>query len=101
MSKSERHAIIKGENVVNVIMLQEGVDYETPEGERIKPAPEQVAMGWKFREDAWIEPVVVDEPNPEPEPISPEELSAKQVAVNELVKVGISQASARLILGLD
>jgi hypothetical protein len=95
----KKHAVLEGEDVVNVILLQEGVDYEPNPGQQVVPIPDHVSPGWKRHDDKWEGPVMVDEPAPEP--VSAAELSAKQLAVNELVKVGISQASARLILGLD
>jgi hypothetical protein len=100
MSKPDRHAILEGPEVVNIILLQEGVDYSVPLGQEIRQAPERVTLGWEWKNDDWVEPVVVEEPQPVEEPVAAAEISARETAANELIAKGISQASARLLAGL-
>jgi hypothetical protein len=61
------------------------------------PVTEEVAIGWKLVDGEWIVP-------PEPAVEIPEEdpsvLQAKLTAVEELKAIGVSEATARAILGL-
>lgn len=96
---SNRHAIVEGNEVVNVILLNDGDDYKPGEGQSIHRVPEDVSPGWQRVNEEWVEPEA-----PPAEVIDPAigkaVKDAKEAAASELMNIGITEASARLIVGL-
>lgn len=92
-----RYALICDDEVVNVILWDGEEEYTPAESYEIIPVTEEVGIGWKRGESGWIVP-------PEPVFEVPEEdptvLQAKLTAVEELKAIGVSEATARAILGL-
>jgi hypothetical protein len=76
--------------------------YIPAEGHTLVLAPENVSIGigWKWATDAWDAPAAI-ETESVPEPVEdPVVLSAKESALTELMNLGISEATARTIVGL-
>lgn len=95
-----RYALIDGSDVVNVILWDGEEDYEAPDGFLVVPCEDEVSVGWKVNSDGWVPPVL---PPAEPDPIpieSSEVLAAKNSALAELVALGVTEATARIIVGL-
>jgi hypothetical protein len=95
-----RYAIVDGSDVINVIEWNGEEEYEAPEGMLVLSAPEEVSVGWKVSSDGWVPPV---SPPPEPDPVPYEDpvvLAAKNSALAELVALGITESTARTIVGL-
>lgn len=94
----QNYAILDGSDVVNIILLDEGDSYIPPAGHTLLPAPDNVAIGWQWVSDTWISPV---EPPVEQQPAEdPEVVAENQSALEELMEIGVSEATARRILGL-
>lgn len=94
----DQYAIIDGIDVVNVILLDDDNSYIPPEGHILIKAPEGVAIGWQFAGDNWIAP---EPPEAIQDPIEdPEITQAKMEGLAELLDIGLSEATARRILGL-
>lgn len=94
------YAIIDGNEVVNIILLDEAHEYTPPTGNLIirTPESENVGIGWTRVGDEWIAP---NEPPVPAEPVEdPNVTAAKYAGLQELIDVGISDATARRILGL-
>jgi hypothetical protein len=93
------YAVLEGEEVVNLILLDDESDYAAPEGTTLVPITDDaVTIGWKMVSDAWVAP-----PEPEPEVFPTEDPSvteAKMTALGQLVGLGISDDVARTIVGL-
>lgn len=95
----KKHAIINGMDVVNVILLDSDDDYTPPAGHLILVAPDDVAIGWRWASNVWLAP---EELTTSSDPVEdPEILAAKNAAVQELIDVGITDATARRIIGLQ
>lgn len=95
---SQKYAILDGNEVVNIILLDEEDIYTPPVGHTLVPAQEPVSIGWKWVSDMWLP---LEEPQPEPQPTEdPDVLAAKYEAVEELMALGISESTARRIVSL-
>lgn len=92
-----RYAIIVNDVVTNVILWDGQEDYQPSEECELIEVDEEVSIGW-FKEGG----VLVAPPEPEFE--IPEEdptvVNGKLTAVQELVAMGVSEATARTIVGL-
>lgn len=94
----EKHAIINGSEVVNVILLDSDDSYTPPSGNLVLPSPDEVSIGWQRIGDTWVAP---EESPATAEPTeSTDDISAKYEAVQELIEAGISQNAALRIVGL-
>lgn len=89
-----KYACIVNDVVVNVILWDGEEPYTTPEGDLVEAA-DDVSIGWLRREGALVAP---PEPEPEPTP-TPESSPVTEAAVAELVAIGLSEETARLLLG--
>lgn len=93
----EKYAIVDGSTVINLILLDEGNDFTPPEGCLVLPAPEYISLGWQRMLNDWVAP---ERPAPERPIEDPSDTTAKNDAVKELTDLGISEATARRIIGL-
>ncbi len=95
---SQRYAVIDGTDVVNIILLDESDSYIPPAGHTLHPASDAVSIGWRWAANMWLAP---EEPQSEPQPIEdPDVTAAKYTAVEELMALGITEATARRIVSL-
>jgi hypothetical protein len=93
------YAIIDGNEVVNVILLDEDFDdFIPPTGCELKSVPEYVTIGWTWIDELWKPPIVPDQ-NPEPVE-DPAITEAKENALITLMDLGIDETIARTIVGL-
>lgn len=94
------HAIVRANSVVNIIVLDANVTYEVAEGCTLHEVSNEVSIGWSLVDGTFVPP----EPDPPvvmPEPEDSEETSqAKYAALQELLILGITEATARAIVGL-
>lgn len=93
-----RFAIVDNHVVVNVILWDGEEQYEPPEGTFLCEVPDEVSVGWTCV-DGVLYPPPPAEPYPEPEE-DPAIQDAKLSALNELTALGVSEATARTIVGL-
>lgn len=94
----QKYAVLDGMNVVNTILLDETDDYIPPTGHTLIPASDAVSIGWQWVADVWLAP---EEPHTDPQPTEdPDVLAAKYDAVEELMALGVSEATARRIVSL-
>jgi hypothetical protein len=95
----KKHAILDGIDVVNIILLDDEDEYTPPVGHMVIPADsDDVAIGWTRVENTWVAP---EEPPANPQPTEdPDVLAAKYEGVKELTDLGISESTARRIVGL-
>ncbi|QED11525.1 hypothetical protein PP914_gp035 [Arthrobacter phage Qui] len=92
------YAIIDGNEVVNIILLDEANEYTPPTGHILVPTEDNVGIGWQRIGTEWVAPA---EQETSVEPVEdPDVTAAKQDAVQELMAIGISEATARRILSL-
>lgn len=95
----KKHAIIDGVNVVNVILLDTDDDFTPPNGHLLLVAPDNVAIGWQWASNVWLAPEELSTPS---QPVEdPDVIAAKNTAVQELRDIGITEATARRIVGLQ
>lgn len=95
-----RYSIIDGSDVVNVIEWDGEQDYEAPDGLILVSCPDEVSVGWTVTSDGFIAP---PEPPQDAEAIPYEDpaiLEAKNSALAELVALGVTASTARIIVGL-
>lgn len=92
-----RYAVLDGENVINVILWNAEDEYESSEGTMLVAAPDYVSPGWTFINGEWSGPVITEPPLPSEDPT----MSAKYAAVEELMALGVSESTARIIAGLS
>jgi hypothetical protein len=59
----ERWAMIQDGTVINVC-LWDGLEstWTPPDGVEMQPAPDYVAIGWRWDGAEWLEPIPVEEP---------------------------------------
>lgn len=92
-----RYALVKDGLVESVILWDGETEYEIPEGCSAYEVSENVSPGWTFENDEWIVPSVqIAEPTSELVAIE----EAKETALLELTALGVSEATARVIVGL-
>jgi hypothetical protein len=95
---TQSYAILDEGKVINVILLDDKDEYTPAEDQTILLAPDNVAIGWRRDDNTWIAPLA---PDVVPEPTEdPDEVAAVYDAVQELTGIGISESTARRILGL-
>lgn len=94
---ADRYAVLDGDNVVNIILWDSADEYDNPDMD-VAPVPEEVSIGWTRVNGEWVapSPVQIDEPPIE----DPLVTAAKESAMQELMDMGISEANARIIVGL-
>lgn len=93
-----RHALVLDELVTDIILWDGTTEYE-PGGEHLLlPAPDDVAVGWSYVNGEWVAPAP-SEPIPEPDEDSTV-TEARLTALAEMVSLGVSEATARVIVGL-
>lgn len=94
----KRFAIIDNTAVTNIILLDESDEYVPDAGQLLIPTTDEVTIGWQWVNNAWIAPAALaDQPSPTEDP---DVTQAKMDGLQELKDVGISEATARRILGL-
>lgn len=92
-----RYALVKDGEVCSVILWDGETPYEPEEGYAMYEAPDEVAPGWKIVDDQWVAPPLVEILVPsETEAIE----TAKIQALLELTALGVSESTARTIVGL-
>ena len=93
----QKYAVVDGSAVTNIILLDEESDFTPPPGNLLLPAPENISIGWLRSGNEWVSPT------PKPEPVfteDPDVTAAKNDALVELTDLGMSEATAKRILGL-
>jgi len=94
-----RYAVVDTDGMVTNIILWSGTDeFSAPDGCELIQAPDEVYIGCSREGNEWIIP----EP-PEPEAAPPEDptvTQAKLDALTELTTLGVSEETARVIVGL-
>lgn len=92
-----RYAVVRDGLAENVILWDGVAEYQAPEGTELVQVSEEIAPGWRLEGDAWIAPEMPENPAPELDPVV---MQAKQSAAAQLMILGISEANARIIVGL-
>lgn len=93
-----KYTIVENGVVSNVILWDGEEAYLPPEGCQLCEVDEEVSIGWTMENGVLVPPVQTSEPEvPEEDPTV---VAAKLAAVQELVTVGVSEATARTIVGL-
>ncbi|AWN03269.1 hypothetical protein PBI_CAMILLE_22 [Microbacterium phage Camille] len=92
-----RFALVRDGIVENVIVWDGEETYEPEDGYILYEVPEEVSPGWALIENQWTPPMREEWPIPD-EYILVEQ--AKQQALLELTALGVSEATARVIVGL-
>lgn len=92
-----RYALVK-EGLVESIILWDGeTKYEIPQGYSAYEVPENISPGWTVENGEWTEPPMrIVEPPAELVAVE----NAKEAALLELTTLGVSEATARVIVGL-
>lgn len=93
-----RFALVKDNVVCSVILWDGESQYVPEEGYLMYEVSDDIAPGWKIENDQWVPPIQVEVPPPEGDPAIEQ---AKQQALQELMALGISEATARTIVGLE
>lgn len=96
---AQRFALLEGKKVVNIILWDSEEEFEVPEGQIAKPAPDEIGPGWQFTND-WVAPEESPEVIPPPVVEEPDVTSAKLEALRQLTALGITDPVARTIVGL-
>jgi hypothetical protein len=95
---SQKYAVLDGTDVVNIILLDEADEYTPPEGHLLLPVADDVSIGWRRAGGTWLP---IEEPQAVPQPSEdPDVTAAKYTAVEELMALGITEATARRIVSL-
>ncbi len=92
-----RYALTDGSNVVNVIEWDGEEAYEAPFGLTVLNCPPEVSVGWTLASGEFIPPVESEPDQPTEDPVL---VTAKNSALAELLALGVSEANARVIVGL-
>ncbi|QCG77519.1 hypothetical protein SEA_DIZZYRUDY_22 [Microbacterium phage DizzyRudy] len=92
-----RYALVKDNVVCSVILWDGETPYEPEEGCVMYEVPDEISPGWTIADNQWAPPIPVEIPVPsETEAIE----TAKIQALLELTALGMSEATARTIVGL-
>ncbi|QFG13631.1 hypothetical protein PBI_SHEPARD_21 [Arthrobacter phage Shepard] len=98
----QKYVVLEGSKVVNVILWDpedaNAANFELPGTDDIRLATDDVGIGWELANNEWVPPVAEEQP-----PIPHEDQSvtdAKYQGLAELMAAGISEPTARLIVGL-
>lgn len=95
---AQKYAVLDGVDVVNIILLDEADAYTPPDGHQLLPVSDDVSIGWRRAGSVWLP---LEEPQVTPQPVEdPDVTAAKNTAVEELMALGITEATARRIAGL-
>lgn len=92
-----RYALVCDGEVVNVILWDGEEEYTPAEGCEIVEVSDEISIGWTRVDGEWVAP---EEPAMEIPEEDPDVVSAKHSAVAELVALGVSENTARTIVGL-
>jgi hypothetical protein len=94
----QKYAIVEGVDVINIILMADGDLYTPPEGCLVLEAPEDISIGWRMIANDWVAPE--EPPAPEQPTEDPDVTAAKYEGLKELTDLGISETTARRIVGL-
>lgn len=93
-----RYAIVKNGEVINIIEWDGLAEYLPAENCDVYDVVPEVSIGWTFVNEEFVAPdppILPEEPTEDPAITE-----AKEAASQELMALGISEANARIIVGL-
>lgn len=91
-----RYLVLEGSEVVNVIIWDD-TEVAAPEGLDLRLATGDEGIGWKLVNDEWVAPIIEELSAPVEDTTVTD---AKYQGLAELMQAGISESTARLIVGL-